>query len=554
MNFLEIGRAFIEGILLIASPCILPVLPLVLSASADGGKKRPFGIIAGFVLSFSVFALISRSLVEALHIDVNVIKTVSLWLLFLLGLVLISPKLSEIFSRLTQRAANFGNNVVPQSGKDGFLSGMAIGALIGLVWTPCAGPILAVVLVQVIQQQTNLAAAIVIFSFAIGAGLPMLAIALVGRSLLGKFSFVTKHTEALRRSFGVIIILSVGYIAFAANLSSYFAAETAVEKPSAPTAQPLQLEDALDAPYPAPAFVGLQEWINSKPLTMAQLKGKVVLVDFWTYSCINCVRTLPYLTAWDKKYRNQGLVIVGIHAPEFEFEKESENVHAAVTARGIKYPVALDNGLTTWQSFKNEYWPAHYLINRDGQVVYTHFGEGKYDITENNIRYLLGLKGPAKTVMSQEKPSEEGQTPETYLGYARAESYIGKPDVQHDVSAVYQAANPVPLHQWTLEGPWRIESEKNVAVDNNAVLRLHFSAKKVFLVMGTTDGKPLKVDVKLNGAPIGKSAGKDVKNNIATVAHHTIYELVRQPTSKDGLLEITSQQPGLEVYAFTFGG
>ncbi len=558
MSLIEVGSAFAEGVILIASPCILPVLPLVLSASADGGKKRPFGIIAGFVLSFSIFALVSRSLIEALHIDVNVIKTVSLWLLFLFGLVLVSSKMSEVFSRLTQRAAAFGNNV-GQTGKDGFFSGMAIGSLIGLVWTPCAGPILAVVLVQVIKQQTNLSALFIIMSFAIGAGLPMLAIALVGRSLLGKVSFFTKHTEEVRRAFGIIIILAVGYIAFSANIDQVFTTANTtppqtVTASAAAQAAALQLDDGLAQPYPAPDFAGLQGWINSKPLTMAELKGKVVLVDFWTYSCINCVRTLPYLVAWDKKYRDQGLVIVGIHSPEFEFEKEAENVKAAVGARGIKYPVALDNNLTTWTNFKNEYWPAHYLINRDGQVVYTHFGEGKYDVTENNIRYLLGLKGTATTTAPQDVPAGAGLTPETYLGYGRGANYVGKNELQHDVSAVYQPAATVALHHWTLWGLWRVESEKIVAVDNNAVLQLRFMAKKVFLVMGTTDGKPVKVSLKLDGAPIGKNGGKNVHGNTVTVTRHTIYELVSLPASKNALLEITAQQPGVEIYAFTFGG
>ena len=548
MNLIEPGLAFIEGLALIASPCILPVLPLVLSASADGGKKRPFGIITGFVLAFSLFAIASRKLIEALGIDIDVIKNASLVLLLFFGLVLLSSKLSEKFSKLTQGAANLGGRV-SQGGKDGFFSGVLIGALIGLVWTPCAGPILAAVLVQVIRQQSDLQGIFIILSFAIGAGLPMLAIALMGRKILNKFGFFTAHSEALRKAFGVIIILSVGYIAFGAQAQSYFSGETQV---SMVKGDSTALIHPLDKPYAAPDFAGIQGWINSNPLVIAQLKGKVVLIDFWTYSCINCVRTLPYITAWDKKYRNQGLVIIGVHSPEFEFEKNIENVRKAVAQRGIEYPVALDNNLDTWQNFKNQYWPAHYLIDRDGNVVYTHFGEGDYDVTENNIRYLLGLKKAEPMAPVSPKFETPGQSPETYLGYGRAVRYVGMPIVK-DVDSSYGFPTTLDQDAWSLDGHWAVQSEKILADQAGAALRFHYKAGKVFLVLGTSAGQAIHAHITLNGAEVAANAGKDVAGGEVNVTGNTLYELIDQKDGHEGIVEIKADAPGLEAYAFTFG-
>ena len=332
-------------------------------------------------------------------------------LLALFGLVLLSSKLSEKFGALTQGAANFGNRMAGTGGQ-GLGSGIIIGSLIGLVWTPCAGPILAAVLVQVIRQQSDLAGDFVIVSFAVGAGVPMLIIALTGRKIMNKLGFLTRHSEAVRRTFGALILASVAFIASGIDAQSLFTSSNKVaEKPGAE----LKLENGLNHPYDAPQFAGIEAWLNSQPVTMQSLKGKVVLVDFWTYSCINCVRTLPYITDWDRKYRNQGLVIVGVHSPEFEFEKKIDNVKAAIAQHGIQYPVALDNQLSTWVNFNNRYWPAHYLIDRSGRVVYTHFGEGDYDVTENNIRYLLGLQGQGAVVQAEAMSYTADQTPETYI-------------------------------------------------------------------------------------------------------------------------------------------
>jgi len=347
----------------------------------------------------------------------------------------------------------------------------------------------------------------------------------------------------------VLILLAVAYIASGANIESLF---MSANKPEAPRGE-LVLQEGLTQPYPAPEFAEIETWLNSPPLTMQGLKGKVVLIDFWTYSCINCVRTLPYITDWDRKYRDMGLVIVGVHSPEFEFEKKTANVEAAIAQHGIRYPVAQDNRLSTWLNFNNRYWPAHYLIDRQGQVVYTHFGEGKYDVTENNIRYLLGLKEKGETIKAEVSAFASGQTPETYLGYARADSFGGEERATVDAPGSYRFPGSLADDAWALNGKWKVEREKIVAIDAGAALRLNFKARKVFLVLGTASGKPVRASIKLNGEAAGVNAGKDAPAGVVTVGRNTLYELIDQKTPKNGLLEIETDAPGVEAYAFTFG-
>ena len=535
MNPIEIGLSFIEGLALIASPCILPVLPLVLGASVDGGKRRPFGIIVGFVLAFTAFAMLSRKLVMLAGIDVEIIRDVSLIFLALFGLVLLSEKLSGIFSSATQRFASAGSNLTINA-KDGFSSGIFIGIMIGLVWTPCAGPILAAVLVQIIRQESDISALFLVGSFALGAGVPMLVISLMGRKIMNRLGFLSTHAEKVRKAFGVLILIAVGFIASGVDAASIFSKKEVVT-----TATISGLHDALPNPYPAPEFAGISAWINSNPLTLKELRGKVVLIDFWTYSCINCVRTLPYVTKWDRTYRDKGLVVIGIHAPEFEFEKSKANVEAAIAAHQIEYPVAQDNRFDTWTAYKNRYWPAHYLIDQEGKVVYTHFGEGNYAETENNIRYLLGLGANAQNAPVAPAYSKE-QTHETYLGTSRVQKFAS-PEKFITGDGTFSLPKFLPADHWALSGKWQVEDERIVSQQAGAKLQLNFTAGKVFLVLGTKTGKPIAVNITLNGEPHGR----------ITVDKHTLYTLLELPSVQNGLLEIVTESEGLEAYAFTFG-
>jgi thiol-disulfide isomerase/thioredoxin len=280
--------------------------------------------------------------------------------------------------------------------------------------------------------------------------------------------------------------------------------------------------------------------------------GKVVLIDFWTYSCINCIRTLPYLRDWYNKYHDKNFVIIGVHAPEFEFEKNVNNVKHAIQQYDIKYPVVLDNNYVIWQNYHNQYWPAHYLINKDGQVVYQHFGEGKYDETEHNIRVLLGLTDVAAASSENSTKFNFSQTPETYLGYARAENYAGAPDLAIYTTA-YQFPASLPIKGWALSGSWLVDAEKIKSMDENSAIKIHFSAKNVYVVMGSKNNQPIKVTVLLNGKPITQDAAAGIKQSSFIVDRHNLYPIVTLPQAATGVLELQFDKPGAEVYTFTFG-
>lgn len=561
-QFLNYVLAFLEGFALILSPCILPILPIMLSGGIEGGKKRPLGIIVGFVITFSAFTLFSHFLVSQLGINLDRLRDVAFILIALFGVVMVSNYLTEKFSLLTQKIANIGNRLSssdPQKG--GFFSGVLLGILISLVWTPCAGPILAAALIQIAVQKTAIDSFFALIAFALGSATPMLLIALLGKKLINKVGFLKRHTEVLRKIFGIIIIvtaLALAYIShFRQDLFAKLAAPTMPKTVSEAEIEPTSasgLVNGLLIPYAAPSFAGLGPWFNSMPLTIQQLKGKVVLIDFWTYSCINCIRTLPYLVAWDKMYRDKGLVIIGVHTPEFEFEKKPDNVRQAIARFGIQYPVALDNQYATWSNYNNSYWPAHYLVNKAGNIVYKQFGEGDYAGTEHNIRVLLGLNPMLKMATPGVKAltPEENVTPETYLGYQRAQNFASvEAQVPNKVSDYHFPAE-LSLNDWALQGAWQINGQRIMTAAADAAIRIHFQAKHVYVVMGTT-GMPIQVKVLLNGEPIADKSGSDVQNHEITVTSQKLYEIASFKELTSGEITLIVEKPGVAIYTFTFG-
>lgn len=546
-EILTIGLGFIEGFALIISPCILPILPIFLAGSLTGTKKRPLGIIVGFSAFFAIFAYFSRKFVLYSGIDLNYIRYVAYGILVFLGLIMFSTYLTNKFSQWTQGFANLGSNYLNQLNSDsGFIGGVFLGGLLALIWTPCAGPILATIIVQTVIQKTTLISFITLLAFAFGAGIPMFIIAFYGRQLMNNFRFFKTHATLVRKILGAIIISSVAYMIY--QEQGFVSTATAQSTIKTSTS----LQNGLWRTYPAPEIDGIDTWINSPPLVLSSLKGKVVLIDFWTYSCINCVRTLPYLKDWYIKYHDKGLVIIGVHTPEFDFEKNVENVKNAVIRNGINYPVALDNQFVTWQNFSNHYWPAHYLIDKNGQVVYEHFGEGDYDVTDNNIRFLLGIDQVASPPTQSEEIFSATLTPETYLGYARADKNYS-PILIADKDIEYQFSNKLVINSWGLQGGWQVFADKIVSTKANAALKIHFNASKVYIVMGSANNKPIKVKLFLNGEQLIDEKGKDVSDSSIVVNRHALYEVIDLKHLNDGLLQIITSEPGLELYTFTFG-
>ncbi len=546
--------AFAAGVITAFTPCILPVLPIVLAGGAGAGNRRPYAIAAGLITTFTAFLLAGAWLWGLLGISAKHQIQIGAALLLALALTLIVPKVGELVERpfrfaTRRRAGDLGG-------------GFFLGASLGLVFIPCGGPVLATLTANAATDRVGGWIVAIAIAYAAGAALPLFAIAYGSRGLAARFR---NHAQAVRIAGGVLMAAAaiVIYQGWAENLQTKVPGyaqwvQDAVEGNSASKGRLDRLGGKTKTVFAprgdqlasqlgkvplkdygrAPDVHDISAWINSRPLSLPDLRDKVVLVDFWTYSCINCLRTLPYLKAWDARYRSKGLVILGIHTPEFAFEHDLGNVRAAVKRLGIGYPVALDNDYGTWKAYSNNYWPADYLVDQAGRVRDVHFGEGDYAKTEQDIRLLLeaGNAGRLPQAGSDtDRTPLEIRTPESYLGYLRIGNYMGSP-LRTDRKATYRFPASLTQDSYAYAGRWKVEGERIVAGDN-ARLRLNFTARTVHLVL---TGKGF-VTVKLNGK----------QERTVRIDGDRLYTLVTQTSASDGLLEL-GFTPGVAAYAFTF--
>jgi cytochrome c biogenesis protein CcdA/thiol-disulfide isomerase/thioredoxin len=576
---------FVAGAATALSPCVLPVLPIALSAGATGGRRRPLGIVVGLAVSFTFATVALVYVISALGLPNDLLRKLAIVVLLVFGVTLMIPPLAaRIEAWLSRFASRAG---VAGGGGDGFWSGTAVGASLGLVYAPCAGPILAGVITVSASQSFTAGRLAVALSYGIGSAIVLYLLMLGGRRVVAPLA---RRGPGLQVAMGaVMVVVALAMLqnydirfqnSIASDLPSFLvnpthgleetaAARSALNEVRGEAAHGVGAK-AASAPQPtasaaghlrlpvlgrAPEFVDNQQWFNTpgdRPLTLRGLRGRVVLVDFWTYSCINCLRTLPYLKAWDERYRKDGLTIVGVHSPEFPFEHDPSNVAEAIKRNGLRYPVVQDNNLATWNAYGNQYWPAEYFIDAKGNVRFVHFGEGSYEEKEKVIRELLAEAGhPVSGAGSATRaiaPSAGITTPESYLGAARAERFVNGKVAQ----GLHEYGDPrsPPPNGLAYHGRWRIALESATAAGGS--LDLNFGARRVYLVLGSPGGSR-GMRVLLDGRPIpSRFAGTDVHHGAVEVSSQRLYNLVNLPKVGHHVLRLIPE-PGVMGYAFTFG-
>lgn len=581
--------AYLGGVLTIVSPCILPVLPFVFARTGQPFMKSGLPLLVGMAVTFALVASLA-AVGGGWVVQVNQYgRWLALLFVALFGLTLLLPRLAE---RLTRPLVAAGSRLSEAAGADARPrpgASFLIGVATGLLWAPCAGPILGLLLTGAALQGASIATTLLLLAYAAGAATSLAVALLLGGKVFAAMKRSIGAGEWVRRGLGAAMLAGVAAIALgldtgilarvstastggleqalvgrlagkSPNNSGAMMAAGGAMKMSAKAPGALPIEGNL------PPLDGAVQWLNSPPLTAQALKGKVVLVDFWTYSCINCLRTLPYVKAWAEKYRDQGLVVIGVHAPEFAFERDVGNVTKAMKDLGINYPVAIDNDYKIWRAFNNEYWPAHYFADAQGRIRYHHFGEGEYAESERVIQQLLREAGASKvadglitadaTGVQLAPDMNEVQSPETYVGYQRAEHFVPQTGLVPDKVSAYSTPAQLALNDWGLDGQWNVGSERAISSAPASRIVYRFHARDLHLVLGPgADGKPVRFKVLIDGKAPGDAHGTDVApDGSGSVTEQRLYQLVRQNGGvTDRTFSIEFLDPGVSAYAFTFG-
>ena len=559
--------AWLGGVLTILSPCVLPVLPFVFARSERSFRRSGLPILLGMAATFTVLASLA-AVGGAWLIEVNQYgRYAAMLLLLLLGLALIFPSWSE---RMMRPFVVLGGRLQQRADSQGSIKGsLLLGVAVGFLWAPCAGPILGLVLAGAALNGATLHSALLLMVFAAGAATSLGVALLASGRVIGWMKRSFGVEEWMRRALGVAVVAGIVVIAFGWDtrfLARFTSANTTVaEQHLIEQLAPRSDATEVAATDLAPSLNGATQWLNSPALSEETLRGKVVLVDFWTYSCINCLRTLPYLKAWDEKYRAQGLVIVGVHAPEFAFEKDLHNVEQAVRELGVRYPVAVDNDYAIWNAFRNEYWPAHYLIDAQGRIRHQHFGEGAYQETELMIQALLKeanrdvavnddlvqVAGTGATAAAMDVE----RSPETYLGYQRQENFSSPEAIRRDKPAHYSAPHVLEPDQWALNGTWLVSPESALLQPGRGAISYRYRGRDLHLVLGSHSGKPVRFRITLDGRAPGKDHGADTDaEGYGVIQEQRLYQLVRQSGKiRDLTFRIEFLDADAEAFAFTFG-
>ncbi len=560
---------YLAGALTILSPCILPVLPFVFSRAEKSFVCHGLPLLGGMALTFSLFSALAVVGGDVVSAASGTARIAALVLLSLFGLSLVFPHLSEkVFAPLAALGGKLGRRSDQERSSTSFLVGVST----GLLWAPCAGPILGLVLTGAATQKNFASAISLLASYSLGAASSLALALFAGGRFLGVLKNFLGVDRVVKRVMGVAVLAGVTIISLGLDRSvlvklSQLQTALIETKLSDFLAPELRMAEKSGAALEMPDFDGATTWLNSPALKKSDLLGKVVLVDFWTYSCINCLRTLPHVTGWAEKYKPAGLVVIGVHTPEFAFEKNTENVRDALEELSIKYPVALDNNYTVWNAFKNRYWPGHHFVDRKGRVRRVHYGESDFEGSENFIRELLAEGDailplpPADPTPSRgqgiQAPSSGSQkkSPETYLGFARALNFAGQPALTPSLVTNYITPGDLKLNQWSLEGTWEATQQRIILRAKGGKIRFRFRGRDLHLVLGSPQKVPFRV--RIDGRPLGSDHGTDTgTDGLGEVNEHRLYQLIRlkdhNPTDEHEF-EIEFLGPQVEAYAFTFG-